>query len=81
MDISDYNFRDNTLTQITISYDLDSSEGCADLTIKEREGSTVSYRISGLTEYSIYEDFQCIVIGQCKFINSQEGISLLRSIQ
>ena len=76
MDISSTNFRDNTLTQVTIGYDWVNSNNYAIINIAGSNNSSRCYRISGLTEYNIYDDFKCMAITQCKLIQESGNLYL-----
>ncbi len=76
MEITSLNFRDKSLVQVTIGYDLDGNQNYAVLSVVESDGTQTKYRIVALSEYSIYEDFGCLVISQCKLINKNDGIYL-----
>jgi hypothetical protein len=74
MDIDSSNFRDKVLAQVTIGYDWAESLNYALLSVQDSEGTVCSYRLVGLTEYSINDDFGCMAISQCKFIEDDFGI-------
>ena len=76
MDITDSNFRDRALAEVTIGYDWVESRNYALIRIVENDSTIVSYRISGLTEYAIYDDFSAMVIDQCKFVVDSNGLYL-----
>lgn len=76
MNIDSANFRDKALVQLTIGYDWSESLSYALLSVQDNEGAVSMYRLSELTEYSINEDFTCMAISQCKFIEDESGIYL-----
>lgn len=69
MKITASNFRDHVITEITIGYDWENSENYAHIKVINTDKCISNYRISGLKEYNIYEDFQAMHIEQCKFEN------------
>ncbi|PMG48689.1 hypothetical protein BCU91_18715 [Shewanella sp. 10N.286.52.B9] len=76
MNIDSTNFRDKALAQVTIGYDWAQSLNYALVSVQDRDGAVSTYRLVGLTEYSINEDFGCMAISQCKFIDDSSGIYL-----
>ncbi|WP_226669129.1 hypothetical protein [Microbulbifer aggregans] len=76
MEVTEVHFRDKAVAQVSVGYDWASSENYAIITMAEADGSTKSYRINGLTEYAIYEDFSCGVFDQCKLIRGFESVYL-----
>jgi len=75
MEITANNFRDGSISQVTIGYDWVNSENFALININ-KYGASSTYRISRLTRYDLYEDFQCMAISHCKFIQSSDGVFL-----
>ena len=75
MNIDSNNFRDGALTQITIGYDWVDSSHYALISV-QKDHSISTYRIAGLSKYYLYEDFQCMAIDQCKFIDDADGLYL-----
>jgi hypothetical protein len=75
MNIDSSNFRDGTLTQVTIGYDWVNSLHFALINIL-KNGVTSTYCISGLSKYDLYDDFKCMAISQCKFIYDANGVYL-----
>lgn len=76
MNIDSTNFRDKALAQITIGYDWAQSLNYALISVQDDDGVVSTYRLLGLAEYSISEDFCCMTISQCKFIEDSAGIYL-----
>jgi hypothetical protein len=76
MKITDNNFRDSFLTEITIGYDWDNSGNYAQLKVADNNKNSKSYRITGLKEYSIFEDFQAMYIEHCNLVKNKDGIYL-----
>ena len=66
MNIDSTNFRDKALTQVTIGYDWAQSLNYALVSVQDNDGAVITYRLVGLTEYSINEDFGCMAVSQCK---------------
>ncbi|HAT43368.1 MAG TPA: hypothetical protein DCS87_16790 [Rheinheimera sp.] len=65
--ITSKSFRDSKLVSISISYDWESSENYVDIVV-DRYGERSAYRIVGLLEYEIFEDFTCAHISQCTLL-------------
>lgn len=61
-------FRDKMLSQIIIGYDWNTSNNFAEISLVSNDGIISSFRISGLAEYSLYEDFSASYISHCKLI-------------
>ena len=76
MNIDSTNFRDKSLAQVTIGYDWAKSLNYALVSLQDNDGAVTAYRLGGLIEYSINENFTCMVISQCKFIQDEAGIYL-----
>ena len=76
MNIDSTNFRDKALAQVTIGYDWAQSSNYALVTVQDNDGAVSTYRLVGVTEYSINEDFACMAISQCKFIQDDSGVYL-----
>ena len=76
MNIDANNFRDKAIAQVTIGYDWSQSENYALICVQDSDGAISSYRLDGLTEYYMNEDFGCMAISQCKFIDDDAGIYL-----
>lgn len=60
MNIDSSNFRDKALAQVTIGYDWSQSSNYALISVQDNEGAINTYRLGGLTEYSISDDFGCM---------------------
>ena len=76
MDITAQDFRDNIISEITIGYDWDSEDNVAIIKIKCIDNSISTYRISGLVEFKIYEDFKAMYIEQCTLLKKQDAMYL-----
>ena len=75
-DITEENFRDNAVIQVSVVYDWIESKNYAIITMLDSNDFVRSYRINELTEYAIYEDFASMIIGQRKLVTSAEAIYL-----
>jgi len=38
--------------------------------------SIFTYRICKLSEYALYDDFQCMIVSHCKYIKDTQGLYL-----
>lgn len=74
--ITSKDFRDTRLASVAISYNWQSSEHCVDLNVVDYEGVQRSFRIFGLSEYVMYDDFLCSDISQCTLIVTQDEVYL-----
>ena len=72
IDASD--FRDKKLSSLTIKYEWDGSLHCAFISVIDNKGAESVFKVSGLTEYSIYEDFGCTYISNCKVLETEHGL-------
>lgn len=76
MNITAINFRDHVVTEITIGYDWENSDNYVLIKVIDTDKFITNYRISGLKEYYIYEDFQAMHIEQCKLEYTPNGVYL-----
>ena len=74
IDASD--FRNKKLSSLTIKYEWDGSLHSAFISVVDNEGVESIFKISGLTEYYIYEDFGCTYISNCKLLETEHGFYL-----
>ena len=74
MGIDSRNFRDKAITQVTIGYDWVDSLNFALISVMDADKVIFTYRVAGLTEYCLYDDFECMYISQCKFIDDDDGL-------
>ncbi|MBQ4838495.1 hypothetical protein [Pseudoalteromonas luteoviolacea] len=74
--VNSSNFRDKIITEISIKYDWDGALHSAMITVRERNGLEETYRLNGLLEFNIYDDFGTMDISQVKIINLGEQIYL-----
>ena len=58
-------FRDKILKSLTISYDWVASDHFADIGVADQSGSVETYRITGLSGFSVDENFAAMHIEQC----------------
>ena len=69
-------FRNSSLSSLLVGYDWEKSEHLAELTLAAIDGSSVTYRITGLSAWSAIEDFQARHIEQCTLLRDTVGIYL-----
>ena len=74
--ITSRDFRDTRIASVAISYDWEASEYCADLHVVNYDGVRRSFRIFGLSEYAMYDDFLCSDIGQCTLLVGKNEVYL-----
>jgi hypothetical protein len=76
MDISAASFRDKEIASFSVAYDWESESHMADITVRSDDGSLNRYRISGLSELNVSEDFGAPQIAFCSLITSPGRIYL-----
>ena len=69
-------FRNSSLASLLVGYDWPSGAHFADLTLTSADGSLLTYRISELSAWSAFEDFQAQHIEQCTLLHDQSGVYL-----
>ena len=69
-------FRNSSLASLLVGYDWPSGAHFADLTLASADGSLLTYRISELSAWSAFEDFQAQHIEQCTLLHDQSGVYL-----
>lgn len=69
-------FRDKIITGISIKYDWKGSLHLAFITLCKQGGEEQVYKLSGLVEFSIYDDFCAMHIVQVKMLNIDDQIYL-----
>lgn len=74
--INSSNFRDKIITGIAIKYAWDSSLHSATLTLSDQNGIEKNYKLYGLLEFSICDDFGTMYVSQAKMINTGDQIYL-----
>ncbi|TQF70114.1 hypothetical protein [Pseudoalteromonas luteoviolacea] len=62
-------FRNKIITEISIKYVWDGSLHSAMISLSDQNGFEKAYRLDGLLEFSIYDDFGTMHISQVKIIN------------
>jgi len=70
------NFRDKIITEISIKYVWDGSLHSAMITVSDQNGLGQTYKLNGLLEFNIYDDFGTMHISQVKMVNIGEQIYL-----
>ncbi len=76
MTITATNFRDKAINKVTFGYDWNSLKNYVLIHLLDSDKSIKSYKISGLTEYRVYEDFQAKYIEQCTLIYNETDVYL-----
>lgn len=74
--INSSNFRDKIITGISIKYAWHSSLHSATLTLSDQNGIEKVYKLFGLLEFSICDDFGTMYVSQAKMINIGDQIYL-----
>jgi hypothetical protein len=69
------NFRDGKVSSISIDYDWEAASGFAVIRI-DQGGIFRKYKITGLTEFSLFEDFSSACIEQCTLVNEKGRVYL-----
>ena len=67
--ISATSFRDRYVSSLTVGYDWQTSKHFVEISLAAEGHVTQTFRIEGLSDYSISEDFGAQYISQCTFIN------------
>ena len=58
-------FRDSFLCSLSVSYDWQRSKHSVDICVAKDDGPSRTYRITGLSDYNISENFLAMYIEQC----------------
>ncbi|WP_438465468.1 hypothetical protein [Marinomonas sp. PE14-40] len=66
------NFRDKIITEISIKYAWDGLLHSAMITVIDQNGLGQTYKLDGLTEFNIYDDFGSKHISHVKMVNIGE---------
>jgi len=66
--INPSNFRDKIITGISIKYIWDGSLHYALVSLSNSSGDEQTYKLSGLLEYSVYDDFGTMYVSQVKML-------------
>lgn len=74
--INSSNFRDKIIIGVSITYVWDGSLHSATLTLSDQNGIEKVYKLYGLLEFSIYDDFGTMYVSQAKMINIGDQIYL-----
>jgi hypothetical protein len=75
--VTTLDFRDKRLASLLVGYDWFTGQHFAELTIASADESLLTYRIAGLSAWSVFEDFQSVgYIEQCTFLREQPGVYL-----
>ena len=69
-------FRDKIITEISIKYVWDGSLHSALISVSDQNGSEQTFRLNGLLEFSIYDDFGTMYISQVKMVKIADQIYL-----
>lgn len=70
------NFRDKLITGISIKYVWDGSLHYALISVSDSNGNEQTYKLDGLLEFGIYDDFGTLYISQVKMLNIGEQVYL-----
>ena len=70
------NFRDKMISRITIGYDCDELSNFAEINLRSNDGVISSFKVNGLTEYLLYDDFLASYISECKLIIQSDTVYL-----
>lgn len=76
MEVTCQTFRDKSLVQVTIGYDHPNGEYHALFCLSSPDGVQATYRIIELHEYQIYDNFGCMYISHCTFVETDGGVYL-----
>lgn len=74
--INSADFRDKFLASLTIGYDWRTARHFAELEVAGEAQTSDKFRISGLSDYNISEDFRTQYISQCTLRVDSGGIYL-----
>ncbi len=69
-------FRDKIITEISIKYIWDGSLHSALISVSDQNGNEQTFRLNGLLEFCIYDDFGAMHISQIKMLNISDQIYL-----
>jgi len=70
------NFRDKIITEISIKYVWGGSLHSALISVSHQDGKEQTFKLSGLVEFSIYDDFGTMEISQVKMVDIGDQIYL-----
>src|SRR5271165_4975546 len=76
MDISAASFRDKTICSFSVGYDWEAACHTADITVRSGDGTLTRFRIDGLSEINVSEDFGAPQIAFCSLITNPGRIYL-----
>ena len=74
--VTSSNFRDKIITGISIKYVWDGSLHYALITVGDSKGYEQTYKLDGLLEFAICDDFGTMHVSQVKLLNIGEQIYL-----
>jgi len=74
--INPLSFRDKIITGISIRYIWDGSLHYALISVSNSIGEEQTYKLSGLLEYSVYDDFGTMYVSQVKMLKFGSQIYL-----
>jgi len=63
--ISADSIRDSFLRSVSVNYDWHCSQHFVDISVSWHDGKSRSFRIVGLSDYNISEDFRAMYVEQC----------------
>ena len=77
MDITAASFRDKTIESFAVTYDWVAQSHAADIIVRENDGSLHRYRVVGLSQVNVSEDFNHLAeIEFCSLIRNPGRIYL-----
>ena len=74
--INSSSFRNTIITEISIKYVWDGSLHSALVTFSNQSGDEQTFKLNGLIEFSIYDDFGTVRVSQVKMLNIGDQIYL-----
>lgn len=74
--VKNADFLDQVIVELSIKYDWYGSLHYAQIVIADKNGIEKIFRINGLLEYCVYDDFGCMHITQVKLLQTEEQIYL-----
>ena len=72
--INESDFRDQMIAGLTIKYEWDGSPNHAVISVINNDKVESNFKITGLTEYNIYDDFGTAYISNCKVLISKSSV-------
>lgn len=69
-------FRDKAIASVLVGYDWHGSMHFAEIQVSDGSGAVQTYRLEGLSDFSINEDFAATHVSHCTFINTPERVYL-----